>query len=217
MLNHQYACSLVVSHTGFNPGGRNAKFWCVAHHVTLPATSRTVRVQWTRHQPAASELDVIVVRKEGAANSHRDFRVRRSVMLRALWWLLVNTKYYRNVCIDPDTLSMLPEDGDLTDLNSVTVQSTADDQELPSAEDLKPYDAHLSRTFVPNTVQRLTEQETFCMLVCLAATLAKACPTMPCIPLVVMSLIPLFSTSCNTLIIMMFCSINQICLRYCIL
>ncbi len=126
-------------------------------------------------------------------------------MLRALRWLLVNTKYYRNVRIDRDTLSMLPEDGDLTDLNSVTVQSTADDQELPN-----PYDAHLSRTFVPNTVQRLTEQETFCMLLCLAATLAKACSTMPCIPLVVMSLIPLFSTSCNTLITM-FCSIDQIC------
>ena len=31
-----------------------------------------------------SELDVIVVRKEGAAESHCDFRVRRSVVLRAL-------------------------------------------------------------------------------------------------------------------------------------
>ncbi len=81
-------------------------------------------------------------------------------MLRALQWLLVNDNYYRNVSIDPDTLSMLPEDGGLTDLRSVTVQSTVDDQELPSAEDLNPYDAHLSRTFDPNTVQRLTEKET---------------------------------------------------------
>ena len=31
-----------------------------------------------------SELVVIVVRKEGAANTHRDFRVRRSVALHAL-------------------------------------------------------------------------------------------------------------------------------------
>ncbi len=107
-----------------------------------------------------SELDVIVVRKEGAANSHRDFRVRRSVVLRALQWLLVNNLYYRNIHIDPRTLSLLPEDGDLTDLISVTVQSTSDDQELQSAEGADPYDAHLSRTFVPNTVQHLTEQET---------------------------------------------------------
>ena len=33
-------------------------------------------------------------------------------------------------------------------------------QELPSPQDVDPYDAHLARTFVPNTAQRLTEQET---------------------------------------------------------
>ena len=37
-----------------------------------------------------SELDVIVVRKEGANQSHRNFRVRRSIVLRALQWLLAN-------------------------------------------------------------------------------------------------------------------------------
>ena len=42
-----------------------------------------------------SELDVVIVRKEGAANSHRDFRVRRAVVLRALQWLVANNKYYR--------------------------------------------------------------------------------------------------------------------------
>ena len=31
-----------------------------------------------------SELDTIVVRKEGAANTHYDFRVRRGVVLHAL-------------------------------------------------------------------------------------------------------------------------------------
>ena len=31
-----------------------------------------------------SQLDVIVVRKQSSATSHRDFRVRRSVVLRAL-------------------------------------------------------------------------------------------------------------------------------------
>ena len=41
-----------------------------------------------------SELDIIVIRKEGAANSHRDFHVRRAVVLRALQWLLTSNKYY---------------------------------------------------------------------------------------------------------------------------
>ena len=35
-----------------------------------------------------SELDVIIVRKEGANNSHRDFRVRRAAVLHALQWLV---------------------------------------------------------------------------------------------------------------------------------
>ena len=34
--------------------------------------------------------------KEGAAESHHDFRVRRSVVLCALQWLLANNIYYRN-------------------------------------------------------------------------------------------------------------------------
>ena len=40
-----------------------------------------------------SELDVIVVRKEGAAESHHDFRVRRSVVLHALQWLLATAAF----------------------------------------------------------------------------------------------------------------------------
>ena len=66
-----------------------------------------------------SQLDVIVVRKEGATQSHRDFRVRRSVVQRALQWLLENNIYYRNVHIDPDALALLPEDADLSGLRSM--------------------------------------------------------------------------------------------------
>ena len=42
-----------------------------------------------------SELDVIVVRK-GANQSHRDFRVRRAVVHRALQWLVTHNQYYCN-------------------------------------------------------------------------------------------------------------------------
>ena len=34
-----------------------------------------------------SELDIVLVRKEGAESSHHDFRVRKLVVLRALLWL----------------------------------------------------------------------------------------------------------------------------------
>ncbi len=63
-----------------------------------------------------SQLDVIIVRKEGATGSHKDFRVRRSVVLRALQWLIEHNMYYSNVTIDHSVLSLLPIDGDLTNL-----------------------------------------------------------------------------------------------------
>ena len=107
-----------------------------------------------------SELDVIVVRKEGAANTHRDFRVRRGVVLHALQWLFANNRYYLNVRINLDALTLLPEDGNLTGLHSVTLDSTIDDPEPQSMQDEDPCDAHLSASFVPSTTQRMTEQET---------------------------------------------------------
>ena len=81
-------------------------------------------------------------------------------MLRALQWLLANNIYYCNVCIDSDAIALLPEDGDLTGLFSMTMESSADEEESPSPQDVDPYDAHLARTFVPSTAQRLTEQDT---------------------------------------------------------
>ena len=81
-------------------------------------------------------------------------------MLCALEWLLANNIYYRNVRIDLDAIAVLPEDGDLTCLHSMTLESSDDDQELPSPQDVDPYNAHLARTFVPSTARRLTEQET---------------------------------------------------------
>ena len=77
-----------------------------------------------------SDVDVIVVRKEGAAQSHRDFRVRRSVVLGALQWLIENNKYYRSVTIDSDALALLPEDGDISRLCAVTLDTPDEDQSI---------------------------------------------------------------------------------------
>ena len=45
-------------------------------------------------QSLPSELDVIVVRKEGANQSHRDFRVRHAVVHRAL---VTHNQYYHSL------------------------------------------------------------------------------------------------------------------------
>ena len=110
-----------------------------------------------------SDLHVVVVRKEGLAQSHRNFRVRRSRVLSALTWLQANNVYYRNIAINHNSLALLPEDGDISCLTSVTFESTSDEsnQDPSSAADEDPYDAHLARTFVPISRCQRTEQETF--------------------------------------------------------
>ena len=70
-------------------------------------------------------------------------------MLRALQWLLANNIYYRNICIDPDAIAVLPEDRNLTGMRSMTLESSDDGQESSPPQDIDPYDAHLARTFVP--------------------------------------------------------------------
>ena len=69
---------------------------------------------------------------EGAVHSHRDFRVRKSVVHRALNWLVTHNQYYRSnhVHIDVNALEQLPHDGNLSQLTSITVESAS--TELPA-------------------------------------------------------------------------------------
>ena len=106
-----------------------------------------------------ADLDVIVVRKEGAAESHKDFRVRRSAVLNALQWLVRNNKYYHNVTINTTILAHLPVDGELTNLLTTTLSSTDDEVENPSQDGEDPYTAHLRSTFVPLSTRGVTEQQ----------------------------------------------------------
>ena len=75
-------CCLSLS-AGADPSGGNADLSSHAHHVTLQTSSRAVH--WTCSQPSSgsfthnlprkpSNLDVLVVRREGANHTHRDFR-----------------------------------------------------------------------------------------------------------------------------------------------
>ena len=125
-----------------------------------------------------SQLDVVVVRKEGVGHSpHRDFRVRRHVVERALRYLLANNKYYltRNIQIDEDTPAQLPEDGSLSDFLPVVInnsespdQDTRENDSAAMPVQGENDTAHaepvpreeLARSFIPNVTRQLTEQET---------------------------------------------------------
>ena len=107
-LSNHLECSLLLrvfliyAHfnlVGINSGCRGANFWCATHHIAVSTTTWTMQYTYSGHviklpQDIASfanalprlpsELDMIVVWKEGAANTHHDFRVRRGIVLHAL-------------------------------------------------------------------------------------------------------------------------------------
>ena len=62
----------------------------------------------------------------------------------------------------PQALALLPEDGELSGLQSVSLESTSEDIEESSrqSEDGDIYSTILSSTFVPSATQQMTEQET---------------------------------------------------------
>ena len=107
-----------------------------------------------------SELDVLLMRKEGVENSHHDFRVRRSVVLRALQWLKQHNKYYHNIEISQAALSQLPTDGELTGLCTVNDTTVDEEEEQQCTDDQIP---HNVTTFIPAAARKLTEVAQMCL------------------------------------------------------
>ena len=71
-----------------------------------------------------------------------------------------NNTNYQHITINAEAIALLPVDGDLTGLCSITVNSTTIDQEESQENMDDPYSTHFERSFVPLVTQRLTEQET---------------------------------------------------------
>ena len=70
-----------------------------------------------------NDIDVLIVQKQGADGSHRDFRVRRHVVQSALEWLISHNLYYRNIALNRQMLEDLPEDAILSELPTFTTSS----------------------------------------------------------------------------------------------
>ena len=107
---------------------------------------------------------------EGAVHSHRDFRVRKSVVHRALNWLVTHNQYYRSnhVHIDVNALEQLPHDGNLSQVTAITVENAITATNTPAtgppvadthATSEDPYSAPLPKSFVPIATRSMTEQE----------------------------------------------------------
>ena len=133
-----------------------APSWSVCyrgHVINLPQDLTTFATSLPR---LPKELDILIVRKEGSDCTHRDFRVRKSVVLGALLWLKHHNKYYRNVNIDYDSLNELPEDGNLSGLTGIkTSRNVEEDRPLLENDE----NSHDAESFVPIAAQKLTELE----------------------------------------------------------
>ena len=126
--------------------------------INLPQDIASFVNSLLRH---SSNLDIVAVRKQGSSQSHHDFHVRRSVVLHALQFLIVNKTYFCNISINSENFTLLPEDGNIFDEHSSRVESefvnTYDESE--ECVDLDHYSDHLTRTGVPRNYHTITEEE----------------------------------------------------------
>ena len=123
------------------------------HVINLPQDIMTFATSLPR---LPKELDILTVRKDGSDSTHRDFRVRKAVVLKALLWLKQHNKYHRKIDIDYNALNDLPEDGNLPDLSGIKSSSVIEKESLLQDTDEDAYDAE---SFVPIAAQKLTEIE----------------------------------------------------------
>ena len=105
--------------------------------------------------------------KLGAVRSHRDFRVRRSVVHRALNWLVTHNQYCRSnhVHIDVNALEQLPHDENLSQLTAITVENAITEPPATNTPATGPPVADTPATSkdpysVPIATRSMTELET---------------------------------------------------------
>ncbi|XP_078350740.1 uncharacterized protein LOC144635515 [Oculina patagonica] len=98
-------------------GGIASKGHCIAF-------PQAVQEPATKLPRLPAEVDIIRVRRQGKDDTHKDFRVRRHRVERALRWLKDNNPAYRDIDIVDARIRNLPEDGELPNLRTVEFSET---------------------------------------------------------------------------------------------
>ena len=78
------------------------------HVLNLP---QDVQSFLNRLPSQVADLPVLVVRRHGADETHRDFTVRRHRVLDAILWLKTNNPFFKDIEIDRAVINSLPENG----------------------------------------------------------------------------------------------------------
>lgn len=126
------------------------------HVINLPQDVSGFINSLPRHP---SELDIILVKNPGMSQSHHEFRVRRSVVFRALQFLIANNIYFRNITINPDNLSLLPDDDGISTAHILTVECDSESVFNNPDNTENSNNDHLTATFIPGNYQSNTEEE----------------------------------------------------------
>ncbi|CAB3983695.1 Hypothetical predicted protein [Paramuricea clavata] len=79
---------------------------------TVPEQLRGLTQIFKNRLPShVADLPVLIVRRHGAEDTHRDFTVRRHKVLEAVLWLKTNNPFFKDIEIDRDVIQSLPENG----------------------------------------------------------------------------------------------------------
>ena len=93
------------------------------HAIAFPQDLENIATELPR---APSETGVLLIRKTGTNNTHRDYKVRQLKVAAALRWLKANNPYYIDVVISQTNMAALPEDGVPDDLPILEDDGDAD-------------------------------------------------------------------------------------------
>ena len=135
------------------------------HVLNLPQDIKSFLNRLPSH---VSDLPILVVRRHGMDNSHRDFTVRRHQVLEAVLWLKTNNPYFKDVEIDQEAIESLPENGIPSDLRYVESELCTNEiqDEGPAREPLLPNDMNeepllesVKSSFIPQQQQQRKDED----------------------------------------------------------
>lgn len=95
--------------------------------------------------PRVSELPLISIKRTGSNNTEAHFKVRRDKVFNALLWLKHNNRFYRDIVINYNNVSLLSDDGIPDDILTL---STDADNERPT-EETSEVVGNASTSFIP--------------------------------------------------------------------
>ena len=109
------------------------------------------------------DLPVLTITRQGATNTHHNFRVRRDKVLHALQWLKHNNKFFTDIEIDLDSVQCLPIDGIPDTLQNFELPDSDSEpiaNEGPPTEEITDNKCNNpSTSFIPCVQQAQTEEQ----------------------------------------------------------